>query len=426
MIALATALLLAFSANPPAGDDWGFFAHRRINRLAVFTLPPDMMVFFKPNADWLAEHATDADVRRYATPHEAPRHYIDLDQYGRAPFADLPRSYADALAQFTEVWAATAAGDTVQVFGNQVFARDSVDVGARRAEVFFRWAQPPVGAWRDSTTLRFSAKNYRAWVARQVLPAYYAEKETLDADSLAAFLAGEGYDFRPQAVFFREKLAAHGLLPWHLQKMQRELTEAFRTRNERRILRLCADMGHYLADAHVPLHATSNYNGQKTEQHGIHAFWESRLPELFAEEQWDFLVGKAEYLDDPAGTFWRVILESNSLADSVLRVEKSLRAAFPADQQICPELRGQRLVQVPCRAFAEAFQSALDGMVERRMREAIHLVASAWFTAWVDAGQPDLSNLEAAPLPTDAEKAAEDALQKALERGQMLGRPEEH
>ena len=32
-------------------------------------------------------------------------------------------------------------------------------------------------------------------------------------------------------------------------------------------------------------------------------------------------------------------------------------------------------------------------MVERRMRQAIFAVASLWYTAWVNAGQPDLSGL---------------------------------
>ena len=32
-------------------------------------------------------------------------------------------------------------------------------------------------------------------------------------------------------------------------------------------------------------------------------------------------------------------------------------------------------------------------MVERRMRAAIISVGSIWYTAWVDAGQPDLNSL---------------------------------
>ncbi|MGC6428813.1 MAG: hypothetical protein ACON4Y_05945 [Flavobacteriales bacterium] len=50
------------------------------------------------------------------------------------------------------------------------------------------------------------------------------------------------------------------------------------------ILFICSDLGHYIADANVPLHTTINYDGQLTGQKGIHAFWESRLPELFSSE----------------------------------------------------------------------------------------------------------------------------------------------
>jgi hypothetical protein len=64
-------------------------------------------------------------------------------------------------------------------------------------------------------------------------------------------------------------------------------------------------------------------------------------------------------------------------------------------------------------------------MVERRMRAAIHAVSSAWYTAWVDAGQPDLANMNA-PLPTEEERKEEAELQKMYNEGKILGRPEEH
>ena len=55
---------------------WGFYAHRKINQYAVFLLPPEMMVLYKPNIGFLEEHAVDPDKRRYAIPEEGPRHYI--------------------------------------------------------------------------------------------------------------------------------------------------------------------------------------------------------------------------------------------------------------------------------------------------------------------------------------------------------------
>src|SRR6476469_784932 len=81
---------------------WGFYAHQRINYYAVFLLPPEMMVFYKPNIEFLSEHAVDPDKRRYAMKEEGPRHYIDIDHYGSYPFDSLPRKWEDAVAKFSE------------------------------------------------------------------------------------------------------------------------------------------------------------------------------------------------------------------------------------------------------------------------------------------------------------------------------------
>src|SRR3954466_11312282 len=79
---------------------WGFYAHKKINYYAVFLLPPQMMVLYKPNIDFITEHAVDPDKRRYAVAEEGPRHYIDIDYYGKYPYKDLPRKWEDALAKF--------------------------------------------------------------------------------------------------------------------------------------------------------------------------------------------------------------------------------------------------------------------------------------------------------------------------------------
>lgn len=385
--------------NPPSlfneSPAWGFFAHKRINRLATLTLPPEMMAFFKPNIDWLTDHAVDPDMRRYASKREAPRHYIDLDMYGTPPFDNLPRQWADAMIQFTDVWAVTNTGDTVQVFGNQRPVPENL------------------------------APAYKDFFFQQLLPRYYAGDETLDADSLNAFFQKNEIPRLARTAFYREHLSEHGIVPWHLQKMQRDLTEAFRQRSSKRILRLCADMGHYIGDAHVPLHTTSNYNGQKTGQHGIHGFWESRVPELFADEQYDFFVGKPEYVANTSSFFWQAVFDSHSMVDSVLTMERNLSQTFPADRQMCPDVRNGLSLLAPCRDYAAAYQTALQGMMERRMRAAIHAVGSAWYTAWVDAGQPDLTKMDI-PLPSEADLKEETELKTIFGQGKILGRPEEH
>lgn len=194
--------------------------------------------------------------------------------------------------------------------------------------------------------------------------------------------------------FGSDSLAAYGIVPWWIQTMQQRLTKAFREKNTARILKLSAEIGHYIADAHVPLHACNNHNGQLTNQKGIHAFWESRIPELLAEKEWDFFIGKASYIKNIGQFSWARVLESAAAADTVLKLEKKLSQQFPTDQKYAFEERNGVLVRQYSPAYTNAYNQLLMGMVERRMRQSIYAVASFWYTAWINAGQPDLKNLE--------------------------------
>lgn len=268
---------------------WGFFAHKKINHLAVFLLPPEMFGFYKKNIDYLSEHAVDPDKRRYMVKAEAPRHYLDLDKYGKYPYHELPRKWKDAIEKFSE-----------------------------------------------------------------------------------------------------DSLQTHGIAPWWIQVMMSRLTKAFLEKDHQLIIKLSADIGHYIADIHVPLHASANHNGQLTGQHGIHGFWESRIPELLADKQWDFFLNKAEYFKDPLAFCWDRILESGAASDTVLRFEKKLSERFKADHKYAFEDRNQLLVKQYSTAYSLQFDRMLRGMIERRMQQSVFAVASLWLSAWVNAGQPEL------------------------------------
>lgn len=193
--------------------------------------------------------------------------------------------------------------------------------------------------------------------------------------------------------FGEETLREHGIVPWHVEVMHRRLTYAFREKNFSAILKTSADLAHYVSDAHVPLHTTKNYNGQLTNQHGIHGFWESRLPELFGEASYDFFIGPAQYLEDPLEYIWDRVLESSLAADSVLRFERELSQSFGLASKYSFEERNGVIHKQYSSAYSLAYDQMLGGMVERRMRQSIFSVASFWFTAWVNAGQPNLNDL---------------------------------
>jgi hypothetical protein len=406
--AVANTCLQAIRATPTAHHcpcpppPWGFFGHKRINRLAVLTLPPEMMVFFKPNIDWLSDHAVDPDMRRYASKHEGPRHFIDLDIYESLP----PRSWPDAMASKTIIYVVNAPSDTLALIGEAGAILDKRN-------------------WPEATQ-----KAFRDYFVTNVFPAFYAEEAVLNIEALRDFLSENKLETntldKALSIFFVENMSEHGVLPWNLQSMQNRLKAAFEARDAKKILRTAAEMGHYIGDAHVPLHTTSNYNGQKTGQHGIHGFWESRIPELFADEKYDYFVGKPKYISNTRDFFWDIVLESNKMADSVLSIERDLRLSFPPDRQTCPDVRNGFTIIAPCREFADAYQVAMNGMVERRFRAAIQAVASAWFTAWVDAKTPNLSDMNLFEVAGEKEKQEALQMQRMFEGGKIMGRPEEN
>lgn len=315
---LVLVCLQAEAVNPP----WGFWAHRKVNRMALFTLPQELFAFYKPHIDYIEEHAVDPDKRRYAVVDEAPRHYIDIDHYGSHPFPDLPRKWKDAVEKYSE--------DTLQ---------------------------------------------------------------------------------------------AYGIVPWHVEKMMWRLEDAMRKKDTRNIIRITSELGHYIGDMHVPLHCTKNYNGQLTDQHGIHGFWESRIPELIGDD-YDYLVGTATYIPFVHEKIWEVVLESHLMSDSVLRLEALLNEQFPSNKKYGYETRGQSTVRTYSQEYSLAYNELLNDMVERRMRTTIINLGSFWYTAWVNAGKPDLTGLDLQPY-TNAELEEMEEIDKAYRSGrEMKGRQE--
>jgi len=193
--------------------------------------------------------------------------------------------------------------------------------------------------------------------------------------------------------YHEDTLRAYGIVPWHINKVRYRLTEAFKQKNIYQILRLSADLGHYIGDANVPLHTTQNYNGQLSGQKGIHGFWESRLPELFAKDYDLFFEQKARYLRNPQLEAWEAVKNAHFALDSVFLFEKELTKKMGLDKKYSFENRNNQLVRTYSFEFSKAYHDALAGQVERRLRASVAMVADFWFTAWVDAGQPDLDNL---------------------------------
>lgn len=223
--------------------------------------------------------------------------------------------------------------------------------------------------------------------------------------------------------FSEDTLKAYGIVPWQIQRTYYSLVKAFERRDSSRILKYSADLGHYVSDAHVPLHTTENYNGQLTNQVGIHGFWESRLPELYSKH-YDFFVGKAKYIKDPLKESWKILKHTYSHKDSVLIIEARLSKSFPTDRKYSFSERNGRVIKEYSEEYSRAYHKALNGMVEQQMQSSILAVGSFWYSAWVDAGQPALNGWQKHEI-SSTEKAIEEKEDLLFKKGQIIGRPED-
>jgi hypothetical protein len=113
------------------------------------------------------------------------------------------------------------------------------------------------------------------------------------------------------------------------------------------------------------------------------------LPELFSDG-YDGLTGRAVYIKNTEELIWEVLRESFAAKDSVLTIEEALDREFAHDQKYSYEERGGRLIRVYSRRYSTAYHNRLNGMVERRLRMAVYRLGCFWYTAWADAGMPDL------------------------------------
>lgn len=217
-------------------------------------------------------------------------------------------------------------------------------------------------------------------------------------------------------------LYENGIVPWQIERTYYSLVQAFRDRDSIRILRLSADLGHYVSDAHVPLHTTENYNGQLTGQVGIHGFWESRLPELFHHE-YDFLVGPAQYVDNVLDDAWDIVKIAQSHKDSVLLIEARLSKAFASDRKYSYGERKGRVEKQYSEDYSRAYHDAMNGMVEKQMRSSILKTGSFWYSAWIDGGQPNLQDLKKREISAE-EKVTIEKEKNLYEKGNIIGREE--
>lgn len=170
-----------------------------------------------------------------------------------------------------------------------------------------------------------------------------------------------------------------GVVPWIIQDRWRDLVEAFRSGDAARVALATSILGHYIADAHVPLHTTDNHDGQFTNQKGVHSRWETGLVERFLQpENLEAAAAAADpaFLDRP----WAWLRASHALVPQLLEDDRS------ADRTTSLTGRGKRRTQ----AYWLIFWAKQGPVVKQQLQIAGQHLGDAILNAWIAAGEPAL------------------------------------
>jgi hypothetical protein len=179
--------------------------------------------------------------------------------------------------------------------------------------------------------------------------------------------------------FGKDVVDTQGLLPWRTAEFYGRLQREFESLKRQNppgyaldnIVLFSAVMTHYISDGHVPLHAVMNYDGQLSEQRGIHSRWEA---ELFERHRSKLTIAPPAMkpVSEPRDFMFETLLASNRDAAGVLAADK----AAVVGREFYDD------------AYFEAFGKSTLPTLERRLNTAIAAVAASITGAWEQAGRP--------------------------------------
>jgi hypothetical protein len=188
---------------------------------------------------------------------------------------------------------------------------------------------------------------------------------------------------REEAEYIRklgpEKAREYGRVPWRVEEVYNRLVTEFEkpAQGQRistgNVNALSAILAHYVEDAHVPFHAALNYDGQSTNQRGIHGRFESELFLRFKSRMAIKPVVPAPVMQ-PRDFIFEKLIEGNRMVPAILAADKAAT-------------EGREFYDD---AYFEKFFTGAKPVVERRISEAIGGVAAVIAGAWQKAGKPVL------------------------------------
>jgi hypothetical protein len=175
--------------------------------------------------------------------------------------------------------------------------------------------------------------------------------------------------------FGKDVVTERGTVPWTIEDAHAQLVREMRAGDWRAALRTAAYGGHYVADATMPLHAVSDYDGGKSGSPGIHkavehALIDARLGEYMRRVQPTLAPASATAYGQ--GRVFEVLVESYNAAPQLLAADRHARS------------RGE----LGSAAYLDELDRTAGNRLTARLSRAIELLGAFWLSAWDEAGRP--------------------------------------
>jgi hypothetical protein len=187
-----------------------------------------------------------------------------------------------------------------------------------------------------------------------------------------------------------ENVQKNGLLPWRIAEVMDSLGEAISNQSNEKMLRYFSWIAHYVEDAHQPLHVTENYDGQLTNQPGIHSRFETELvkymisknglnfnPKRLASELVNF-----EPISDKVKFAFDIVLESYKYIEPILEADRFAKDKIPVEKLYRVEKRDGRTRYIYSDDYYSIMNERLGSLVLSRMEKSAVRLAYIWLNVW--------------------------------------------
>jgi hypothetical protein len=206
-------------------------------------------------------------------------------------------------------------------------------------------------------------------------------KHFIDIDYYPEFLNGKMiYDKEKLiSIYDSETVTKMGLLPWATLETYNKLVQSFMERNRDKVLIYASDLGHYVADGHQPFHTLVNYDGVLTDQRGIHGRYESEMVNKYIDQiESSIKTENVEYISEPLNYIFDYLTASNSFAPVMFSADKiayEQAASHGSDD------------------YYRLMWFRTKYVTLEQLSNASAALASLIYSAWIDAGRPNLTEL---------------------------------